>query len=134
MKTTDLTKQALKSIVNNAIGGIQSIQPDNTYGCDLHNELFNMGYFVTYHFQAKQWLKDCKIDPFEAVDEVVQYEKDNFGEVNTEMTAKTIVNMYAYIAGECILAESKTLSDNWDNLLSAKDLKKITSELRKLLK
>ena len=134
MKTNDLTKVALNSIVNHAIDKMSDYSQAGTYGCDLHNELFNQDYFIVYHSRAIQWLKECDIDPFEAIDEVFQYEKDNFGEVNTEVNPEAIVNMYAYIAGEAVLSEIDTLQNRWNEKLTEKDCKKIIKELKELIK
>lgn len=134
MKTNDLTKVALNSIVNHAIDKMSDYSRAGIYGCDLHNDLFNQDYFIVYHSRAIQWLKECDIDTFDAIDEVFQYEKDNFGEVNTEVNPEAIVNMYAYIAGEAILSEIDTLQNRWNENLTEKDCKKIIKELKALIK
>ena len=134
MKTTYLTEKALQSIVCHATDKLKDGIGVGTYGCDLHNELFNADYFIIYHSRAKQWLKDCEIDTFEAIETVFAYEEENFGEVNTKINPEAIVNMYAYIAGEVILNESQTLSKKWDSRLTASDCKKIVKELNNLLK
>ena len=68
---------------------------------ELHNELFNTDYYVTYTWEAKEWLSDKVFDVIECITE---YEEDNFGEVNTDLTSpEKVVNMYAYILGEEIL-------------------------------
>ena len=133
MKTNDLTNAALNSIVNHAIDKMTDYSIAGTYGCDLHNELFNQDYFIVYNSRAIEWLKECSIDAFEAIDEVFQYEKDNFGEVNTEVNPEAIVNMYAYIAGEAVLSEIDTLQNKWNDRLTEKDCKKIIKELMALI-
>ena len=110
MKTTDLTKYALQSIVCHAVDKLNDGIGVGTYGCDLHNELFNQDYFIVYYSRAVQWLKNCDIDTFDAIETVFEYERENFGEVNTHINPEAIVNMYAYIAGEAVLSESKTLN------------------------
>ena len=134
MKTTDLTKKALESIVLHAVDQLKDGIGVDVYGCDLHNELFNRDYFIVYHSRAVQWLKNCDIDTFDAIETVFEYEKENFGEVNTQVNPKAIVNMYAYIAGEAVLSESKTLNKKWDSHLTESDCKKIAKELNSLLK
>lgn len=119
-------------LVNYAIDGLDNVNA-GTYGCDLHHELFNTDYFIIGYYDAEQWLiKNVGI--FQAIEEIKQYEQDNFGEVNTDLSSsEKVVNMYAYIKGEEILAESKTLQDNWDNRLTEEDIAAIKEELNELL-
>ena len=78
MKTTYLTYKALESIVNNAVDKLNDGIGIDVYGADLHNELFNRDYFIIYHSRAVQWLKDCDIDTFDAIETVFDYEIENF--------------------------------------------------------
>ncbi len=41
--------------------------------------------------------------------------------------------MYAYIKGEELLQESKTLQKKWNEKLTKKDIKAITTELQELI-
>ena len=134
MKTTDLTHKALESIVNHAVDQLNDGIGIDKYGCDLHNELFNRDYCIVYHSRAVQWLKDCDIDTFDAIETVFDYENENFEDVNTKVNPEAIVNMYAYIAGETVLMESKTLNKKLDSRLTESDCKKIAKELNGLLK
>jgi len=59
-----------------------------------------------------------------------QYETDNFGEVNTDLSdPEKVVNMLVYILGEELLGESETLQAKWDNRLTQEDLTTITQEI-----
>lgn len=99
----------------------------DTYGCDLHNELCNMDYFIIGTYQAKQFLGD---DAFEAIRIVRDYEQSNFGEVSTDLSEpERVVNMLAYIIGEYVLAESDHLQDKLDDRLTGDDLTKIAEEI-----
>ena len=70
---------------------------------DLHHHAFNTGYFIIGRYQAKQWLGDMV---FEVIEHIREYEQFNFGEVNTDFSdPEKIVNMYAYIIGEEIVAD-----------------------------
>ena len=115
-------------VLNHAIDGLEALQDSQIYGCDLHNELFNTDYFVIYTYQATEILKNY--GTFDAIDEVIKYEKDNFGQTNTNIDAVSICNMLAYIKGEDLLQTSKTLQDNWGNYLSDEDIKQIIIELK----
>lgn len=119
-------------LINYAIEGLNNVNA-GTYGCDLHHELFNTDYFIIGYYQAKQWLI-ANVGIFAAIGEIVKYEKDNFGEVSTDIeSSEKVVNMYAYIKGEEILSESKTLQDKWDNQLTDEDIQAIKDELNELL-
>jgi len=68
---------------------------------DLHHHCFNTDYYIIGTYQAKKWLGE---NVFEIIEEIKTYEKDNFGEVNTDFSdPEKVVNMYAYIIGEEIV-------------------------------
>lgn len=73
---------------------------DDTDFSELHYHAFNEDYYIIGYYQASEWLKKHDIDAFEAIDEVITYEKENFGETNTAINSEAIVNMYVYIKGE----------------------------------
>ncbi len=70
---------------------------------DWHFHAFNEDYYITYHSRAIEWLKTHNIDTFDAINEVRQYEEDNFGEFTTDINPERIVNMLVYIYGEEII-------------------------------
>lgn len=119
-------------LVNYAINGLDNVNA-GTYACDLHNELFNTDYFIIGYHAAEQWLI-ANPGIFSAIEEIRQYEKDNFGEVNTDFSSsEKVVNMYAYIKGEEILNDCPTLQKKWNNKLTDADIKKVKKELNTLL-
>ena len=68
---------------------------------ELHNMIFNTDYFLIGYYQCEQWLKD---KAFECIGIIQDYEKDQFGEVSTDLSSsENVVNMYAYIVGEELL-------------------------------
>jgi hypothetical protein len=70
---------------------------------DLHHQIFNTDYFIIGTYQAKQWLGDMA---FDVIDFIKEYEQSNFGEVFTDLSSpEKVVNMYAYILGEEIVAD-----------------------------
>ncbi len=86
---------------------------------DLHNEVFNTDYYVVGTYQAQEALKEY--DVFKAIEKIQEYEKDNFGEVYTDLSdPEKLINMLYYIIGEEVLHEMmegvKVWNDNWDNL------------------
>ena len=90
----------------------------NGYYCDLHNEVFNTDYYIIGIHQAKEALKEY--DVFEAIEKVQTYEKENFGEIYTDLSdPEKLVNMLYYIIGEEVLYEMMEgvdeFHDNWNN-------------------
>ena len=123
-----------KDIVNHAIEILQDIAPNGVYGCELHHHLFNVDYFIIGYYNCEQWLKDNGISVFEAIREVQEYEKFNFGEPYTDISSsEKLVNMYAYIQGELLLNQSETLQKRWDKKLTENDIENIIEELEELL-
>ena len=100
--------------------------------CDLHNEVFNMDYYVTGTTEAENILGK---DVFNAIGRIYTYEKDNFGEIYTDLSNPIrIVNMLFYIIGEEIMYNngefSKILDEHWDEYAD----EEINAELIKALK
>lgn len=88
------------------------------YYCDLHNALFNTDYYIIGRARAKEALREY--DVFEALEKVQSYEKDNFGEIITDLSdPEKLINMLYYIIGEEVLYEMmdgiKVWEDNWNN-------------------
>ena len=102
------------------------------YYCDLHNEVFNTDYYVTGTAEAKDILGN---DVFDAIGRIYTYEKDNFGEVLTDLSNPVkIVNMLFYIIGEEIMYDNdefnKILTEHWDECAN----EETNMELIKVLK
>lgn len=103
------------------------------YGCDLHNFIFNEEYAFIYTNKAENAVDSVGV--WCAIRLVQKYEKDYFGEVNTEIEPCKIANMLVYIYGEFLLAQVECLSGKMlDRELTERDIKKIASELRKWAK
>jgi hypothetical protein len=88
------------------------------YYCDLHHEVFNTDYYIIGTYRAKEALKEY--DVFEAIEKVQTYEKDNFGEIYTDISdPEKLINMLYYIIGEEVLYEMmdgiEAWEDNWNN-------------------
>jgi hypothetical protein len=86
------------------------------YYCDLHNEVFNTDYYIIGTHEAKEALREY--DVFEAIELVQTYEKDNFGEVYTDLSdPEKLINMVYYIIGDEVIGEMygiKEFDDNWN--------------------
>lgn len=117
---------------------------------ELFNACFNEDYYIIGTYKAAQALNDFKpnedLDPvntgsltegaFGAIGLIQQYEEDNFGEVNTDLSdPEKVANMVAYIRGEVLFNEvledldvdidsdPEEIADNdrsnWDNVVAA---------------
>ena len=96
---------------------------------DLHNEVFNTDYFIIGTYQAKKWLEE-NYGVFEAIDTITEYEKDNFGEVNTDLSdPEHVCNMLVYILGEEILSDVQAVQDNWNEEMTDEIKAAILAEL-----
>lgn len=122
----------IKDIVQHGLDNLDSLQEDSVYGCDLHHELYNMDYFIIGYYPAEQFLINGP-GIFAAIGEIQEYEQEHFGNVTTDLSSsEKVVNMYAYIQGEEILAGVKHLEKVWNKRLSTSDIKKIRKELEKM--
>jgi len=103
-------REAIMEVLKNGYDG---------YYSDLHNEVFNTGYYIIGTYQAKKALEEY--DVFEAIEKVQTYEKDNFGEIYTDLSdPEKLVNMLYYIIGEEVLYEImdgiEAWDENWNNV------------------
>lgn len=108
----EMKQEAREDIINCLENGFSE------YYADLHNEVFNTDYYTLNVNTAKRILNNY--DVFEAIEKVQTYEKDNFGEVYTDLSDPIkIANMLYYIIGDEVLYEMmdgiKLFEENWDN-------------------
>jgi len=98
--------------------------------CDIHHNLFNQDYWVIGYYQAEQdILKHCSV--FQAIGIVQDYEKDNYGECDTDLSSsERVCNMLVYILGEECLSECEAVNNNWDDNLTDEIAEQIINELR----
>lgn len=69
----------------------------------IHHEVFNTDFYIIGRHQATKWLGD---QVFNIINLIKEYEMDNFGSVNTDLSEpEAVVNMYTYIVGEQIVHE-----------------------------
>jgi len=121
--------ELLQEVKEQAIDYLKNNQDLETYGCDLHNEIFNTDYFCVYTSDAKKYLETYGV--FKAIEEVTEYEKFNFGEVTTDIADPCkLINMLVYIKGEEVLNNSKTLNnDYWNEYVPSEEYKNIIEEI-----
>lgn len=110
-KHISMREEAIEDIIGH-------LEDFDGYYCDLHNEVFNTDYYIIGNYQAREALKEY--DVFEAIDLVMNYEKDNFGEVTTDISdPERLINMVYYIIGDEVIGEAMEeipgFYNNWDN-------------------
>ena len=118
----------MEEIKDYAIEGIENLKGTNPEASDLHHEIFNTDYYIIGTERARRWVE--KMGAFNVIGEIVDYETVHFGEVHTDCAdPEKVANMYAYIKGQEILDESKTMHALWDRKLNDGDLQQIINEL-----
>ena len=125
----EMRKDAIENIIDVLADGYSG------YYCDLHNEVFNTDYYVSNNSEAKEMLSD---DVYYAIGRIYDYEKDNFGEVYTDLSEPMkIVNMLYYIIGEDVMYEcglfDEPFMDDWNNLANEETNQKMIDALKKEL-
>lgn len=104
------------------------------YYSELHNEVFNTDWYIIGTYLAKQALNEY--DVFDAIELVQEYEKDNFGEVFTDLSnPEKLINMVYYIVGDEVIAEMNEIdefSDNWNNCADDETNAIIVDAMRKM--
>ena len=111
-KELEMREQAREAIIEALENGYSG------YYCDLHNEVFNTDYYIIGTYKAKKALEEFGV--FDAIEKIQTYEKDNFGEIYTDLSdPEKLINMLYYIIGEEVLFEMmqgiEAWEDNWNN-------------------
>ena len=111
-KEKEMREQAKADIIETLKNGYDG------YYCDLHHEVFNTDYYIIGTYEAKKALQEYGV--FEAIEKIQTYEKENFGEINTDFSnPEKLINMLYYIIGEEVLYEIMygidEFHDNWSN-------------------
>ena len=111
-KHAEMKEQAVEAIIEALEDGYSG------YYCDLHNEVFNTDYYIIGTYEAKEALREY--DVFDAIELVQTYEKEQFGEIYTDLSdPEKLINMVYYIIGDEIIGEMyeiEAFNDNWNNV------------------
>lgn len=111
-KYNEMKDEAIESIIEALEDGYSG------YYCDLHNEVFNTDYYIIGTEMAKDALREY--DVFEAIELVQTYEKEQFGEVYTDLSnPEKLINMVYYIVGDNVICDMNYIEefgDNWNNM------------------
>ena len=91
----------------------ESLKYDNDYLnndiSEIHHDLFNTDYYIIGYYKAEKWLSN---NVFSVIEEIKEYEQNNFGEVTTDFSSsESVVNMFVYILGEYILYNTDLIKD-----------------------
>ena len=125
-KDQEMRAQAREAIIEALRDGYEG------YYCDLHNELFNMDYYIIGTHEAKEALTEYGV--WDAIEKVQTYEKDNFGEVFTDLSdPEKLINMLYYIIGEEVLFEMMDGIEAWDENWNNKATDETNAEILKAL-
>ena len=110
-KHNQMKQEAIENIITTLENGYDG------YYCDLHNEVFNTDYYIIGTYKAREVLTEY--DVFDAIDLVQTYEKEQFGEIYTDLSdAEKLINMVYYIIGDEVIGEMYDIdafNDNWNN-------------------
>lgn len=131
-KHEEMQKEAITAVIEALTEGYDG------YYCDLHNEVFNTDYYVIGTYQAKEILREY--DVFTAIEFVQTYEKEQFGEVYTDLSnPEKLINMVYYIIGDEVIGlmnDIDEFNDKWNeeadeetNQIIIKKMKEMFSEL-----
>ena len=127
-KHEEMRKEAINDIIECLEGGYDG------YYCDLHNEVFNTDYYIIGTYQAKEALREY--DVFEAIDVVRTYEKEQFGEIYTELSnPEKLINMLYYIIGDEVIGEMyeiEEFEDKWNDKADEETNKAIIEKMKEL--
>ena len=121
-----LTKHR-EDVLNYALDQLRDNVGLDEYGADLHNELFNMDYFIIGSYNAREWIGS---EVFEVIQKIKEYEEFNCGEVTTDFSdEEKVANMLCYVLGEEILSDSKVLEMQWDSRINENTIEILIKEL-----
>lgn len=124
----EMKQEAIEAIIETLENGYDG------YYCDLHNEVFNTDYYIIGTYAAKEALKEY--DVFDAVELVQTYEKENFGEIYTDLSnAEKLINMVYYIIGDEVIYEMygiEAFNDNWNDRADEKTNATIIAEMKEM--
>lgn len=127
-KHNEMKAEAIADIIETLENGYDG------YYCDLHNEVFNTDYYIIGTYQAKEILKEY--DVFEAIELVQTYEKENFGEIFTDLSdAEKLLNMVYYIIGDEVIGEIYDIiafNESWNGCADDETNEIIVKEIKEM--
>jgi|SRR6185312_2816308 len=124
-------KEALEDIKNTLENGYDG------YGAYLLPEVFQTDYYIIGTFGAKKALEHYGV--FDAIEEIQDYEKNNFGQIHTELgNPEQVANSLYYLKGieaiALINGNTDALEGNWNNKIDKECAEVLISVINELLK
>jgi hypothetical protein len=84
---------------------------------EVHNQLFNMDYYIIGYYEADQWLKSHNVGVFEGIEFCKNKEEEHYGEVHTDYKdSEGLVNHLVYWVSMDLIDEVK--EDYKQNILN----------------
>lgn len=124
--------KATNAIIQRGIEKCETVSEGKTYKSDMHSKLYNEDDFIIGTWKAKEFLNQYGV--FDAIEKVMQYEDDQFGEVITEIhNPERLAAMLAYVVGSEVLADCETLDDTWDALMNKEEIAAVKAHLQSKL-
>mgnify|MGYP003502502805 CR=1 FL=1 len=127
-KHNEMKQEAIEAIIEALEDGYSG------YYCDLHNEVFNTDYYIIGTYRAKEALREY--DVFDAIELVQTYEKEQFGEIYTDLSdPEKLINMVYYIIGDEVIGEMNEIEsffDNWNNVADDEINAEIVKAMKKM--
>lgn len=125
-KEEEMRQEARERIIECLTDGFEG------HYCDLHHEVFNTDYYIIGTHEAKKALGEYGV--FDAIEKVQDYEKDQFGEIYTDLSdPEKLVNMLFYVIGEEVLFDMvegiEVWNENWSNHADEETSAEILEEL-----
>lgn len=128
-------KHTYENMKDQAIEAImEELEVYDGYYCNLHNRVFNEDWYIIGTARAKDALREY--DVFDALELVQSYEKDNFGEINTNLgSPEELISMVWYIIGDEVIFEMgdiEEFSDKWNDEADEETNAKILEAMKKM--
>lgn len=112
---------------------LETLKGYSGYIEDLHNEVFNTDYYIIGYYEAEEALKNSDYGIFGAIDKIQEYEKNQFGEVDTDLSSsEAVVNMLYYIIGEETLSEVPSFY-SYSGCLNEEEKAELIQEIEKMI-
>lgn len=112
---------------------LETLKGYSGYIEDLHNEVFNTDYYIIGYYKAEEALKNSDYGIFGAIDKIQEYEKNQFGEVNTDLSSsEAVANMLYYIIGEETLLEVPSLY-SYSGYLDEEEKAELIQEIEEMI-
>ena len=106
-----------RELLKYIIEWVQDLSRPNRYGKlkDLYYIAFDKLHYVSSNHKAVEWLDKHDVSAWEAIEAVIDWEYENFGQVNIKaqnIYPESIVNLYVPVVGAKVLAEFDLDSDD----------------------